>query len=298
MPNPQKVIEILNRLDFDVKKISKYSIKQESTYFSLLRAALLKNFEFNIFIWKADKKHSFFNTATLRGICEDIIALNFIGNFAEKNRNELVEKLFLLNILESCETQANFFKVNKSYQPVLNLNQTNKNTTPAQLKEDIKAIVKKQHPGLQIKSNGLPSIYKMSEDCGLKELYDYLYAATSRWVHFSPHILIRMGWDEPEDDLGSFCKVSTENFSQYYLDFTRFYATYLFTKFCDVFQEKLDLSKDFIELVEQLIGLIDDTARWPEIVTFEEMNRKPPSYQTYALFQVVNSMKDKEREDQ
>ena len=38
-----------------------------------------------------------------------------------------------------------------------------------------------------------PSVREMAEPTGLLPLYDFLYAATSSFVHYSPNNLIRMG---------------------------------------------------------------------------------------------------------
>jgi hypothetical protein len=71
MQDNQKFVQLFNLLNPHIEELSKGSFKKESGYLLLLKSALIKNFEFNIFIWNAEPKYSFFNTSTLRGICED-----------------------------------------------------------------------------------------------------------------------------------------------------------------------------------------------------------------------------------
>jgi hypothetical protein len=67
----------------------------------------------------------------------------------------------------------------------------------------------------------------MAVDAGHIEVYDYLYAAISDMVRFSPHILIRSGWSKKQDKM--FHRFSMQNFNNYYKLFTQFYGSYLFT---------------------------------------------------------------------
>src|SRR5687768_14913654 len=140
MQTNQKFVQLFNLLNPHIEELSKGSFKKESGYLLLLKSALIKNFEFNIFIWNAEPKYSFFNTSTLRGICEDIITLNFIGILNQKDRDELVEKLSFLNMFEACKTQANFFSKKKPAQPVFGLNQVTKGVTSEQLRREIETI--------------------------------------------------------------------------------------------------------------------------------------------------------------
>ena len=299
MLKQEKVFDVFDKLKAEIEKASSGNFIQEQRYLSLLRAALSKNFEFNLFLWQSETKYSFFSTATLRGILEDIITFSFLKSLSEDDKNIISEKIILLKLLQRCETQADFFDKKEPFQPVFKFKvqlEGNIKQNQSELKEGIKAIVKK-YPQWQSKpsdSDGFPKIQNMAKECGLEEIYKYLYVATSEWVHFNPHVLLRMGWGNDKDDNSNFMyNASTENFNIYYLDFTRFYGTYLFTIFCNLFKEDFLFSEQFNKLVETLRIDIDETIRWPEIITFEEMNVKPPSAFMYALSHIVHSSKTK-----
>jgi len=90
-----------------------------------------------------------------------------------------------------------------------------------------------------------PSVREMAEPGGLLPLYDFLYAATSSFVHFSPNNLIRMGKVIGGGERMAF---STMNFSDYYSAFNRFYGLFLFITFATTFATMLGCRADlFVE---------------------------------------------------
>jgi len=127
-----------------------------------------------------------------------------------------------------------------------------------------------------------PSVWHMARACGLEELYRYLYSATSKWVHFSPHVLLRMGWGPNPFSTASVWEFTTKHFAQYYKEFNRTYSVYLLL-------ELLQRVPDFPWTVAARKGVeaikkdLDEVLRWPELVTFEELNKRPPS----SFFQLL-----------
>src|SRR5690348_2019081 len=107
----------------------------------------------------------------------------------------------------------------------------------------------------------------MADKSGLSELYDYIYHATSIFVHFNPHVLLRMGWgDLPE------ITFSTRHFNAYYRHFACFYGAYLFKELCAWMISIGLLDKAVETSLQKIVDLLGKETRWPEIVTFEEMN--------------------------
>jgi len=107
----------------------------------------------------------------------------------------------------------------------------------------------------------------MSKQTGLLELYNYLYHATSTFVHFSPNNLLRMGWGNLPD-----VQYSISNFKLYYKDFSLFYGLLLLAKICE-WQHTNGYLPDFdTKNISIMNSILERAKRWPEIVTFEEMN--------------------------
>lgn len=109
----------------------------------------------------------------------------------------------------------------------------------------------------------------MAESVNLIDLYEYLYAATSSFVHFSPRNLGRMGWGDIRTQEFEF---STDNFASYYDTFNKFYSLYLLITFSTTFASILDCREDIEVPINILIDAVNTFPRWPEIITHEEMN--------------------------
>jgi hypothetical protein len=133
----------------------------------------------------------------------------------------------------------------------------------------------------------------MAKSVGLESLYDYLYFATSNFVHFNPQTLLRMGWG----DINKHFKFTVSNMSPYYRSFASFYGAILFLGFHAAFASealKTDCSKE----VAEILDLISHVHRWPEVITFEEMNQRPPLYLiTHALGRVMREEEGGEQYD-
>lgn len=106
----------------------------------------------------------------------------------------------------------------------------------------------------------------------LRPTYDYFYRIASDIVHFSPRIAMRSGWgSSPRDST-----FATNNFARYYRNFSQIYSVYLFTLLCKVFRRDLGPRTDFMDQIRQLQLILHEELRWPEALTFEEMNVRGP----------------------
>ena len=114
---------------------------------------------------------------------------------------------------------------------------------------------------------------KSGEDA-LDIIYDYMYRLTSTTVHFSPASLLRLGWGPHMDmDVVTF---DTKNIAPYFGGINRIYGSYLFCLYFELFPRFLRPDQDTKEAVDDLRSRIVRIFRWPEIVTFEEMNLPTP----------------------
>jgi len=122
-----------------------------------------------------------------------------------------------------------------------------------------------------------PTAYLMAEEGNLGKMYRYFYHATSRLVHFNPHLLMKLSWGkceslDKENLKKAKFKVSTNNFNTYYEEFCKFYGSYLFIKFTDLFKKYLVISEYLNEQINEIRVVFSDNRRWPELITFEELN--------------------------
>jgi hypothetical protein len=243
-------------------------------------ASLAKNFEFNLYVTsQSSSSSSFFLQPTLRGLCEDVIALKYLNEKVDSADAEvLISSWMNQQTSESIEKQENFFQSNRPYQPVLS-------NVRAESSDSLRSKLNplKQKYGWR---RDKPSVSQMAKACGLNEVYDYLYAATSRTVHFSPSVLFRMGWGPKEPDKPY--TFSTSHFNGYYDSFNAFYGSYLFILLCDTIKSHCLFSDDFKEVIEKIQIELNEWLRWPEMITFEEINVPRPNFLPYALSVVMS----------
>ena len=177
---------------------------------SIIRAAFAKNYEFNCVCNNLnDIQDAFFLMASLRGICEDLISIKYLKEKILIDREQLISLLVQKETFEGIIVQRSFFKQNKPEQIILDVDDAE--FQMGTLSTQIKNILKKN--GLK-GDKEFPSVAQMATDTKLFKLYDYLYYATSKIVHFTPGHLMKLGW--ADSITSTTFKFSTKNFRKYY----------------------------------------------------------------------------------
>jgi Family of unknown function (DUF5677) len=280
MARIRKNLTIYKTLSPFIAEVGQATMDDPDFFEICLKAALIKNFDFNFYVsQKASESHPFYLTPTLRGMCEDIIFLKPLLTFSKKDRSKVIQHIQVLDSYESLKSQKEFFNQNRPWQPVLGSTSLD---TEIQ-KEENKLLQTYQRLGLVKGKQKRPSVRQMAEIADLLPLYNFLYAATSKWVHFSPHILMRMGWSSDKDKESGNYTFSSKHFSKYYTKFNRTYGTYLFILFYDTFAKQINIDHKAEKYVAELKNSIDIDMIWAEVITFEEMNIKRPPAELYLL---------------
>lgn len=267
-----KVFTMLMEFHGEVHAIGTGSVEENGVFECLLRAALVKSYEYTSFVNSMHgESHSYFTTPTLRGLCEDLIALTFIGSLDESDRNSVAVLLLKKNVVEGIETQHSFFKEHREWQPVLG--------PSGKGSEEIERDLEKISARLGWKGRSpWPSVSYMAKASSLESVYNYIYSATSKWVHFSPHVLMRTGWGGDKESISNITKwkFTTSNFTGYYRDFNRTYSLMLFIRLIKGPARAL-ISEEMRSKIVELEAKLNEPLRWPEAVTFEEMNKQEPN---------------------
>jgi hypothetical protein len=235
-----------------------------------LNASFAKAYEFNVLANSSNEKQSsFFLTAGLRSICEDLILLRYLAPLSEANRNRFIQMSMWHEVLINLNEQNVFFSENRPFQMVLD--------TP----KDFEAQIVKSTSDLQLfwkqrgwklgGKNVMPQIRQLAERRGVETLYDFLYRLTCDVVHFNPQVLLRSGWGNLPD-----VEFSTQHFDLYYKNFTVIYGSLLFCLYFQLLKRFLKADARTIKTVKQIQKMLVGINRWPELVTFEEMNIKSP----------------------
>lgn len=260
----KEIATILEDLERPVRNYTGGSLEYDGPFACALMAALAKNYELNRIIFDDENPtNPFALTATLRGLCEDIIGLKYLSTFDIDDRNEAISLLMTESTLDFIEKQKTFFTLFRPQQFIIGQNNA---VEEAKKKRQLLANFKQKYGWKSRKD--WPTIREMAEITGLLTFYNYLYAVTSSFVHFSPRNLFRMGWGVTQHTF----RFSTNNFAQYYEAFNQFYGVFLFITFCTSFCSLLGCKEEFELPVTKLIEIVNAETRWPELVTWEEMN--------------------------
>ncbi len=246
---------------------------------SLVRAATSKCIEFNIEANRTGKRAeaAFLLMSNLRGVCEDLIYLTYLSRLEKKAADRLVLLLQERNYFEGLNAQKKFFDDNNPMQPVLG------NSSHTQALETTENQIREFWKSTNQFNEKAPTVLQLAKKVGLKSTYEFIYFAASNFVHFNPIALFRTGWG-PERGPFTF---SIRNMNGYYRSFSSFYGAVLFIGFKASFSE--EYFNDSLDAeVDELIELVGHMHRWPEVITFEEMNQKTPFYLlTHAMSKVM-----------
>lgn len=244
----------------------------ERMFESLIAASLAKCVDFNVAVNRARKQtdEEFAFVSALRGVCEDLIWLAYISKMPGKSQQELTKLLITETISNGLEVQQAFFSANNPFQPVLSALTTDREDGSFEKSSASKAMTSFWLAEKKIKRR--PTVKEMASDVGLNFTYDYIYFVSSNFVHFNPQALLRMGWGDLENPF----RFSTSHMSAYYKALASFYGAILFIGYHSAFSARFRSSCE--TEVAMLFDLIENVQRWPEVITFEEMNESTPWY--------------------
>jgi hypothetical protein len=264
--------EDLHTLGSFVDEFRKGSIRRRAFFRLAVKASLARAFDLAAHV-HIETVHSppFFLLPSLRGICEDLIVLGFAQRMTAVDRDELIANLMILEVDESVKTQSAFFRSVRPDQPVL--------SPPPSLDSRIdvastavRAIWARY--GWTLTRGTMPQVRQIAERQGasvLAILYDYLYSLSSGMVHFRPGVLLRLGWGTQTD-----FTFGVRQFHAYDRAVIETYSIYLLCLYFEVLGRVIRPSQHTQDTVANLREFLLSQERWPELVTFEEMNLKPP----------------------
>jgi hypothetical protein len=244
-----------------------YTKNVDSTFELLINICFAKCLQINRIVHnEVFNPHSFLFLSTLRGICEEIIVLNYIDkSFTPNDKDLVLEAMMKDTTLEELRQQQIFMEKYRPFQPVL------KEEFGKHLRGiDISDVLRRN----EIHGKLVPPTYKMAKEVNLTELYNFIYRGSCSFVHFNPRIMMRTVWTDNESNNNYY--ISITNFNKYYFSFSSFYGSYLFYLLFKKLNTYLTISTDNMQLLEELKEIIRNTTHFPDLVTFEEMNLQRP----------------------
>lgn len=251
--------------------------KGEIFVFNLLvRASIIKCYEFLRAVFLENREIDYFIYVTyLRSIVEDIVVLKSIQTIPQSPRDALLRKIQEIEVADRILTQWDFFQKYRPFQSVID-----RSIDIEDAKIEIQKIWQENGwPNFKTERKSfMPPVRQLAEKLApgiLDVLYDFIYRLTSSTVHFSVQSLFRMSWGtiQEEEFRGN---VSVRHMSNYDEAFCKIYGTLLFTFYFEFFAEEISMALPEQMLVQDLRKELIEIIRWPELITFEEMNLEIP----------------------
>ena len=281
------IAQILSPLRLFVERIATVRSPTEKFYSCFLSASLVKAFDFVDLVSNQQSDEAYFLAPALRGITEDIIYLHFLSRFSHEIREQVLYNMIQLEVEKQLSVQNSFFKKFRPFQPILPL----ATTDTRKMEEQLRSFWKEN--GLKWGKKMPPSTRKIAEKSGsvpLHIVYDFIYRFTSGMVHFNPQMLLRSGWGHCQEEI----TFSTRNMDNYYLEISLIYGSFLLCLYFEFFDRFLCLNQKEKNTVGELREYLLWLPRWPEMVTFEEMNFDVPETEMWpaalihAMFSAVS----------
>ena len=281
----KKLSEVISPLKPFVERTSVIRSPTKNIFSSCLKASFVSTFEFVDITSKEESGSAFFLTPALRRPTEDIIYFRFLSRHPHEIREKILRDMMALEVMRNLKHQDSFFSNFRPFQPVIKKQKID----IEQIEEDIR-LFWKNNGWPNMKKRVYPTIEQVARksDPGLLDIvYNFIYRLTSSTVHFSPQILLRSGWGD-----GSMkeMKVSSGNMNPYYISLNQIYGSFLLCLYFEFFGRFLKPRQEekvmIQELREYLLGF-----RWPEMVTFEEMNidaPKPEPLSTALIYRMYS----------
>ena len=234
---------------------------------SLQISAIAKCLDFNIYV-QSNKPLGFyfFMVGNLRSIIEELIFLAYFKNIESKESENLARNLHDYSHFTKQKKQLEFFVINNNRQPTFGgLNKREIKNKIIELKNDRVEIWRR------LNFNNPPSVNKLANKVNIATTYDYFYHLTSNFVHFNPTELFRLGWGTDKKPFS----YSINHFDNYYSALSKFLGALVFLGFCNLAPNKFDngCSSKFSDIICKNLR---SNFRWPELLTYEEMNVTPP----------------------
>ena len=187
----------------------------------------------------------------IRPACEELIWLKYLSKLPDTDAEELIILTADNEMLRSLRAQDKYGgrEVSKSLGlvPYLENAERREKETKCKLQELGKKLGWHKN---YVKPGRLPSMRWFAEKTNEKAMYDFLYLATSRFVHFSVPELLRRAWGNPQT---SDVSVRSIHFRDYWGMFSLLWGLRLFLDsaiiFCDD-SNLPDVSLDKAHLLE------------------------------------------------
>ena len=205
----------------------------------------------------------------LRPACEEFIWMKYLVSIESDDAKKIINYLGVEEQLKSLRAQDNFAGRSVTEDLGLLPYLENMESLEKNMYEKLRCLGKRlDWPQRNIAKGQFPSISWLAKRNNQQDIYDFIYHATSRFVHFSVNELCRRAWGDPYT--GSISIRST-HFQNYWGQFSLHWGLILFLDTVTEFDQFLEVSANidqttFLEAAERISKIGK-----PPIITAEEL---------------------------
>ncbi len=272
----EKSKELSSKLDplrSFVERTSVVRFPMRKLFSTCLKASFISTFELVDFVSKQNSDVAFFLPPALRRPTEDVIFFRFLSKLPHEEREKFIRDMMVLGTANNLKWQRSFFEKFRPFQPVFR----REIIDIAQIEDTVQSFWRKNGwLKFRINTKLHPPVRQIAEKSDprlLDIVYDFIYRLTSGTVHFNPQILSRLGWGSTLKEI----VVSPVNMGPYYLAVSQIYGSFIFCLYFEFFSRFLKPNREEKEAIKELRKHLLSIFRWPEIVTYEEMNTPIPN---------------------
>ena len=259
---------LVNAVSPAVEIISKYEWTDQKFLPLIHRAVIRRQFDSLSATIALTKSNLGFAAACLvRPSCEEFIWLNYLNTLEESKAENLIQLLGSHEICGHVKAQENYAGASVMSdlgftREFVRARQVGHSTVKSELRRLGKEL---GWPAREL----IPSVSFLAKATSNTDMYDFIYHATSRFVHFSVSELLRRAWVAPNENT---VDIKSTNFSGYWTSFSLYWNVLIFLETfgsAQVFEgAELGIDNDAVMEAARAIG---DFGMVP-IVTAEELN--------------------------
>lgn len=236
---PDAVTHVLSALAPVVERarIRGWAPEREGVMPLLLRAVLIRQHELLTTILRLhEDERGYAGVVLLRPGVEELIWCKYLSQIDSSMANRLSSLITMLEVHDSLRAELDFS--GKGAIQALGLLQHLERSTEREplVRDEIRSLGRALAWKARVVEQGtLPSLDFLATRTSLKKEYNYLYHATSRFVHFSTSELLRRAWGTRDK-----VSISSETFSSYWGAFALKWGIWVYSHTYLVLQPRLE----------------------------------------------------------
>ena len=267
----QSFLELMRPL---VERLSKFSWEPSGSFVVplLARSILRRQFEsLEIITYLVAQGNGFAAPPLLRPSCEEFIWSKYLTGIPAEDANTLIVCMLVDEVRNSLTAQLKAagpkYMDTSGLQQYLTLYSSNENNERQKMKELAKRLCwpKKNNDGCRP-----PSMSWLAGKTKELRVYTLIYHATSRFVHFSPHELIRRVWVGPSKATS----INSKTFQHYWSYFSLYWGSNFFAKtilaalsrFPELWPDEIENGEEIVAAGKQILSFGE-----PPIITPQEL---------------------------